>query len=159
MTFILTKPFKLSQYVIAIFTPLVIMLSLNSHAYADEETETYDGIVVEQAFVQTDQATPYPLLSLNISNFSSNDLTLMGISTEWFETTNLLIRMPNKGLVEVDTLSILQEETLNLDTSHIVIELRKLTRAIKEADKIEFKLLFANRTIPVLADIHISNSL
>lgn len=159
MTFSLTKPAKLAQYLISIFSSIVAIFSLNSFASADEVTETFDGIVVEQAFVQTNKAATYPFLSFNISNFSSNDLTLMGISTEWFETTNISMRMPDKGLVEVNSLSVLQEETLKLDTSHIVIELKKLTRAIKKGDKIEFKLLFADRTIPVLADIHISNSL
>jgi len=144
--------------VIVILASIALIFFLNSTASADEVTETYDGIIVEQAFVQTNLGIPNSQLRLKISNLTSGDLTLTSISTEWFEEAKILVRMPGKGLIEVDTLSILQEETLELDTSHLVIELRNLKRAIKKGDKIEFELFFANQTVPVLADVHTLNS-
>ncbi len=152
------RPVNVFSNVIIILASIALIFFLNSTASADEATETYDGIIVEQAFVQTNQGIPNSQLRLKISNLTSSDLTLTAISTEWFEEVKIMVRMPGKGLVEANTLSILQEETLELDTSHLVIELSNLKRAIKNGDKIEFELFFANQTVPVFADIHSSKS-
>lgn len=123
-------------------------------AQADEQTETYSGIIVENAFIDVDRNKPVSQLRLKISNFSSADLTLLEIRSDTFERAVILLNTPSKGPVEVDTLSILQEETLALDSSHIRVELRNLNRAIRPNNRVEFELLFAGQTIRAMADVH-----
>jgi len=135
----------------------VTMLAI-TQTYADELSESYDGIVVEGAYVQTDDKVPVSILKLKISNFSSNNLTLIGVEAEKFTNARLLMNDFKNGIIQIESLSILQEETLNLDTSHIWIELSGLKRAIQAGEKIEFDLLFAAGKVRANADIHSSKS-
>jgi len=130
--------------------------TITTFAFADEKTETYDGIVVENAYIQTDHTKATSQLKLKVSNYSSDDLTLIDVKSVSFEHANLLLQMPGVGKVKVDSLTILQEETLELDTSHISIELQKITHAIKSGDKVEFELVFSEQTIQAFADVHSS---
>ena len=125
---------------------------------ADEETETYDSIIVENAFVEVKGTTAPLRLKFDISNLSSSVLTLEGVRTDRFEKANLYMRLPGKGVVEVDSLTILKEETLELGSSHIVVELRTPNRAFKPGEKIEFELLFSDRIVRAIADIHSSKT-
>ena len=132
--------------------------TITTFAFADEKTETYDGIVVENAYIQTDHTKATSQLKLKVSNYSSDDLKLLDVQSAAFERTSLMLQMPGAGKVKVDSLTILQEETLELDTSHISIELKRLRHAIKPGDKIEFELVFSDQTIQALADVHPSES-
>lgn len=133
---------------------IILSFQLASPVFSDEITETYDSIRIENAYIQTDPQSPVSFLRLRIANQSSGDLTLLKIKSERFERAEILMNVPGKGAVEVDGLTILQEETLALDTSHIRIELSNLKRAISLSEKIEFELQFENQTIRALADVH-----
>lgn len=136
----------------------LMMILVTTQSYADEISESYDGILVEDAYVQTDFREPIAVLKLKISNFSSSDTTLLGVKTKNFSNARLLMNGSDQEVVEVDSLTILQEETLNLDTSHIWVELSGLRQAIKIGEKIEFDLLFSTGEVSASADIHSSKS-
>ena len=148
---------NIKNIIMGLFSVALIAFNIN-YAVADEETETYGGIIIENARVETDSKKPKAFLKMKISNLSQSGITLVGIRTENFNQAKILMEQPWKSSIRVDSLTILEEETLDLDTSHIRVELSGLNRAVKAGDIIQFELLFNNQVISAAADIHISKS-
>jgi copper(I)-binding protein len=125
-----------------------------SPALADETIEVMSGVLIEAATATPALAGGTTLVHFSIDNASGQDLTLTGVRSDMARTGVLVMRQSTIGETDIPMLTILQEEVLDLRSSHIWVELRGLAAPLGEGDSLEFDLMFIKARVPVIADVH-----
>ena len=121
---------------------------------ADETIEVLSGVLVEDAVATPAPAGGTTIVRFRIDNASSQDLAMTGIHSKRAQSGALVMRQPLVGPTDVTTLSILENEVLDLRSSHIWAELRGLDNALNDGDLLEFGAVFRTFTVLVIADVH-----
>ena len=139
----------------AVLTIFLAVLVSTTVSFADETTEDVDGILVENAQIiriQSDENRAQ--LKFSVSNFGTNDVTLVGLSSEVAGGIEMYFFSSDGTKQMVTDLTVLQEETLNLASSHIKIDLVDVKRELNPGMKVEFKLNFRGFHSLAMADVH-----
>ena len=123
-------------------------------ARADESSEPISGIYIEDAVATPAAAGETAIIGFRIDNFSGRNVLLMGVSSENAETALMMMRGGGAGTHIATGVSVFQDETLDLRTSHMWVELRGLKSAIEDGDLVPFELLFARGGVYVQAHAH-----
>ena len=121
---------------------------------ADVTSEPLSGVTIEDA-----TATPAGLgetsrVRFRLSNSGVDDIVLIGISSDLSNTGALMMNDPLIGDREINLLTVLREEELDLTTSHIRGELRTLSKPLVVGDFVAFDLIFRSGTVSAEADVH-----
>ena len=139
----------------AALTILLAVLVSTSASFADETTEAVDGILVENAqIIRIPSDESRAQLKFSVSNFGTNDVTLVGLSSEAAGGIEMYFFSSDGTKQMITDLTVLQEETLNLASSHIKIDLVDVKRELNPGMKVEFKLNFRGFHSLALADVH-----
>lgn len=139
----------------AVLTILVAVLVLTGASFADETTEAVDGILVENAqIVRIPSDENRAQLKFSVSNLGANDVTLIGLSSGIAEGVEMYFFSSDGTRQTATDLTILQEETLNLASSHIKIDLVDVKRELAPGMKVEFRLNFRGFDSEAFADVH-----
>lgn len=134
---------------------VVLTVSLDaSEAAADVTSEPLSGVTVEEATAEPAKAGEVSKLRFRLVNSGVSNLTLTGIHSPLSEAGALVLRGPLTGPRDVTTLTILQEEELDLMTSHIWGELRGLKRELATGSFVEFELVFRSGSVSAEAHVH-----
>lgn len=125
-----------------------------STAHADEAFELLNGANVTSA-----TATPAPKggtsrIALRLENYSSADIYLLGIRSKMADSGVLMIQSAGMPAQTAKQYLVRAEETLDLATSHIWLELRGLRMPLTVGKEIRFDLIFRNGITPGLAHVH-----
>lgn len=123
-------------------------------AYADETFELLNGANVIDA-----KATPTPKggtsqITLRLENFGNTDVYLIGIRSKKAESGTLMIRPAGGPAQAADQYLVKSEETLDLTTSHIWMELRGMHAPLAAGEAVDFDLVFRNGISPGVAHVH-----
>lgn len=141
---------------LAISGLLVAVLSGSGQgtAHADESSEPNPGIYIEDAVATPAAAGETSIIGFRIDNFSGRSVNLMGVSSENATSALILIRGHGARTHIASGVSVMQEETLDLRTSHMWVELRGLKSAVMEGDLVPFELIFARGQVSAQAHAH-----
>ena len=145
------KPYKL----IVIATLLVMIFAITVElTVADETTERSDGIIIEDAVITPVKVGETAYLRFKITNFGLRSTTLQSVRSNISSAVKMVMTIPGKGSHIVSDLVILQEETLNLASSHIRVEFQDVNKTIEPGTNIEFELKFWDSKITAFAHAH-----
>ena len=139
--------------ILALVTAIAISLP-GAPALADETIEALSGVLIEAVTATPALAGGTTLVRLKIDNASGEDLTLTGVRSRMARTGALVMRQSITGEIDIPMLTILENEVLDLRSSHIWAELRGLAGPLGEGDLLEFDLLFIKARVSVTADVH-----
>lgn len=140
-----------------LFSALVgtlMLASVSVPGITDESAEHIDGIIVEDAIISTTNRGETAYLSLKITNDSGSPVTLHSIKSPVSSDTRLVVVDPIYGPQQTNDLSILRDETLNLASSHIRVELQNTNRSIVPDTIVPFELIFRRSSMLAQAHAH-----
>jgi len=137
----------------ALFGALVLV-SVSVVGIADESAEHIDGLIVEDATISTAKRGGTVYLRFKITNDSGKPVTLHSIKSPVSRDARIVVVDPIYGPQRTNDLSILRDETLNLASSHIRVELRNTNRSIKPDALVPFELIFRRSSMHAEAHAH-----
>ena len=123
-------------------------------AYADENFEPRSGVAIEDASLSGAGVGQNARLRLRIDNASGRKITLLGLRAEVAQSAALIVSAPDAVPQVVPAFVLLDQETLDLESSHIGAELHGLRRPILGGETIEFELIFALGAFTATAHVH-----
>lgn len=121
---------------------------------ADVTSEPLSGVTIEDAFATIAGQDETSQVRFRISNSGVDDIALIGISSDVSESGAFVIDDPLSGDRDIEMLTVLREEELDLTTSHIRGELRGATKPFVEGEFVAFNLVFRSGTVSAEAHIH-----
>lgn len=121
---------------------------------ADESSEPITGIYVEDAVATPANAGETAIIGFRIDNFSARNVSLMGVSSQIADSASIMMRGGGVGTQVTTAVSVMQDETLDLRTSHMWVELRGIKSEIREGDLVPFELVFARGRVSAQAHAH-----
>lgn len=123
-------------------------------ASADQTKEILDGVAVEDAVATAAPSGGVSEVRFRLDNASGRTLRLRGVKSKLAGSAALVMRMPETGPTDVESLTVLDQETLDLRSSHIWIELRDLTLPLDANDVVGFELVFDKGVVHAVAHVH-----
>lgn len=120
----------------------------------DETFEPMSSVTVLGATATPATVGETSRLQFRLENFSSADLTLVGVTSKMAEAGAIVIADGVGGRSVAAQLLINEDETLDFETSHIWLELRDLKEPLKDGDTMPFELVFRSGTLPGRAHVH-----
>jgi len=142
------------QSYLTVLLLLLFSLAASTFSVADETTELQPGVIVKEAVVQPAKKGETARLRFKVVNLLRQDILLRGISAEIADTTELRMNVTDEGYEAIEDIPIYSEETLNLVSSHIRVELIALKGDLKRDDEMKFELDFGDFKVPAIADVH-----
>lgn len=133
---------------------LVLAVALSGPVSADIESEVLNGVVVDQAWASPAAAGSKTRLSFRIDNRSGRNLILDDVSSGSAEAAQFFMSENSLSETPVDELFIPDQEVLNLDSSHLSVELIGLRRELRPGQTFDFELVFRTGRAPARAHIH-----
>ena len=132
----------------------VFLILSVSFAFAHEESESTNGIIIHEAVAAPAKRGEHSKLRLKITNYSMRNLSLKNIRADVSNTAKVEMRLNGKLEEPRHGIAILREETLDLASSHINVELVGLTKSLIVGDKIGLVLDFGEFETQAIADVH-----
>ena len=93
-------------------------------------------------------------MRLRIDNASGRKIALLGLRAEIAEGGALTVSAPGAPTRDAQVFVLLDQEMLELGSSHIGAELRGLRRPIRAGEIIPFELIFAVGAVAATAHAH-----
>ena len=121
---------------------VLVLVSVSVAGIAHESAEHIDGLIVEDATISTAKRGGTVSLRFQITNDSGMLVTLRSIASPVSSDIRIVVVDPSYGHQRTNNLSILRDETLNLASSHIHVELRNTSRTIEPDTLVPFELIF-----------------
>ncbi len=128
--------------------------ALSLPTFADESFEPISGVDVLNATATLAAVGETSRLRFRLENFSSADMTLIGVRSEKAVSGAIIVSDGEGGRSEAPQLLIKEEETLDFETSHIWLELRELKTTLKNGQSLPFELIFRTGALPGRAHVH-----
>jgi copper(I)-binding protein len=141
-------------FLVGITIFLLVSAASGGRALSDELTETVGGILVEDAVITPVKAGGTAHLQFKVTNFGSNSVNLRAVRSNVARVGRMTMLQPDSKPEIVSSFLILSEETLNLSTSHVRVELRDVKQAIEKGSSVEFDLIFRKFKMSASAHAH-----
>lgn len=141
-------------FVIGAAVTLMIYALGQGLSRADESSEPITGLYIEDAVATPANAGETAIIGFRIDNFSARNVSLMGVSSQIADSASIMMRGGGVGTHIATAASVMQDETLDLRTSHMWVELRGLKTEIREGDLVPFELVFAHGRVGAQAHAH-----
>ena len=142
--------FRVTRTLVCIFFSTISL----SPAIADDVKNDDYAVSVEAANVPATKVGGTAQLQFKIINHGNESVNLRSVRSDLAQVTRMTISDPFLGRQAIDDLSVLRDETLDLDTSHIKVELINLKEDIKPGTTIEFELVFRRFSTTAEAHVH-----
>ena len=140
--------------VIGVAASLMISALGQGTPRADESSEPITGLYIEDAVATPADVGETAIIGFRIDNFSARNVTLIRVSSSNAESSVIVMRGGGIGVHIANSLSIMQDESFDLRTSHMWVELRGLRTEIREGDLVPFELVFARGRVSAQAHAH-----
>ncbi|NNJ74237.1 MAG: copper chaperone PCu(A)C [Anderseniella sp.] len=142
--------FRVTRTLVCIFFSTISL----PQAIADDVRNDDHTVSVEAANVPATKAGGTARLQFKIINHGNEPVNLRSVRSDLAKGTRMTIFDPFLGRRAIDDLSVLRDETLDLDTSHIRVELVSLTEDMEPGTTIEFELVFRRFSTTAEAHVH-----
>jgi copper(I)-binding protein len=138
---------------LAFLVGLAIML-MAPVARADASPERFGDVTIIDAAVQSAPQGGNSEVRFRLVNESAESLTIIGVDSGLVSGSKILARTGHGQMVDLGSISVPAEETLNLHSSHLKIELTNVKRELQTDDVISLNLVLMRGTIPFKAHVH-----
>lgn len=123
-------------------------------AIADDVRNDNNFVSVEAAHVSAAKAGGTAQLQFKITNHSNEPVNLRSVRSKLAQLSRVTIFDPYQGRQVIDDLSVRRDETLNLDSSHIRVDLINLAKDMEPGSTMEFELVFRRFSTTAEAHVH-----
>lgn len=123
-------------------------------AFADDVKNDNSFVSIEAAHVLATEAGGTSQLQFKITNNGRESVNLTSVRSSLAQDARITIFDPYQGRQVIEDLSVQRDETLDLASSHIRVELINLTKDIEPGSTIEFELVFRKFSATALAHVH-----
>ena len=123
-------------------------------ANADESSEPISGLLVDEAIVTPASIGSTAVGRFRLENVSGRTLVLTGAKARWAKAARIVIRGGSGRVDGISALAIKENETLNLQSSHLWVEFIDIVRPLQDGETIDFELVFAAGVVTVSAHVH-----
>ncbi|MEH6527406.1 MAG: hypothetical protein V7723_15165 [Sneathiella sp.] len=130
-----------------------LMTSTITAAQADNLIADFQTAQIDDAHLELEEDEKTGVLSFRITNQALSNLTILGVGGPNNGESAILVRIDDTNYVELDSISLGREETLNLTTSHIFIKMSGFTEPISIHEKIKLVLRLSRGEIPFEAHV------
>ncbi len=121
---------------------------------ADAAPDAYYGVTITNVAVQSASSGQNSELRFHIVNDSAASMTIIGVESGLLTGARILAQTGHGEPVDLGSISVAGEETLDLNSSHLKIELTGLKRDFKTDQIIPLSLVLVRGTIPIKAHVH-----
>lgn len=121
---------------------------------ADGAADSLGGVSVEEVTAAPAEAGGRTRIGFVLDNASRRTVRLTGVESEAAASGALLVAPEGEPPRPAEGFTVLQEETLDLDSSHLRVELRGLRRRLAPGDRIGLVLIFREGRIETVAHVH-----
>ncbi|CAH1387966.1 hypothetical protein [Candidatus Nitrotoga sp. M5] len=132
---------------------LITALGSASMVLSDDLVADFQSAQITEAHLLLDEDANSGVLSFRITNNSSGNLTILGVTDTGHMQSKIIVRLDDTNYAELGSITLLREENLDLTTTHIFIQLSNITEPIKADQKIDLKLVFTNGEMPISAHV------
>ena len=134
---------------------LSLLATAVSHtAVADAVPESIYGLTIEDVRVEAAPIGENTVIRLRIINDGAEPLMFIGVESENITASRILARTQHHAPATLESVTIPVEETLDLSSNHLFVELSGLRHAFKVSETVTLKLSFLRGTVPVQAHVH-----
>jgi copper(I)-binding protein len=123
-------------------------------AIADDIRNDNNFVSIEAAHVSATKAGGTAQLQFKITNQGNEPVNLRSVRSHLAQNSRVTIFDPYQGRQVINDLSVLRDETLDLSSSHIRVELINLSKDIEPGSTIEFELIFRRFSTTAEAHVH-----
>jgi len=141
-------------FAIALLVAGIAITTVIVRPRADEKFEPIQGLNVMDAVATPAAVGEVSRLQFRLENFSSGDLTLVGVRSKKAASGAIMVADGNGGSTKALQLLVKQEESLDFETSHIWLVLSDLKQPLLEGGTLPFELVFRTGTVPGRAHVH-----
>ena len=131
---------------------LILTFSMTNIAQADDPT-VFQSIEIEHAVLTPSKVGGTSTLRLFIRNESAGNLTIFGVESPSHRRSTILVKINDEGYSELASLPLAKEESLDMTSSHMIIQLAEIVRPLKMHEKIPLKLILSNGELPFTAHV------
>lgn len=132
----------------------IVIMATPLRSPADETSEVLSGVTIEDARAVPAETGGVTRLRFRLDNTSGRTVVLDGIRSPVASEGALVVSGGDGAQPAAAGLLLLDQETLDLGTSHLGAELRGLRRSLRDGDFIEFEAVFRSGTAPARAHVH-----
>lgn len=132
----------------------IALVAAPSRSRADETSEVLSGVTIEGARAEPPTPGGATRLRFRVENASGRTVVLEDIRSPDAAEGALVVSGGDGAQPAAAGLLLLDQETLDLGTSHLGAELRGLRRALRDGDIIEFEAVFRTGAAPARAHVH-----
>ncbi|WP_169545151.1 hypothetical protein [Sneathiella aquimaris] len=116
------------------------------------------GIIYQDAAISNAVISPVKgdpdgkaILRFNLKNTAVDQLIIMGVTGSLHDGSKIMARMAPQKFVELDSLSLLSEEALNMKEAHIYIELENMKLPTGKSNLVDLSLILTTGEMPFKA--------
>lgn len=131
---------------------LFFTFSMPNIAQADDPT-VFQSIEIEHAALTPSKIGGISTLRLFIRNKSTGNLTILGVESPSHRRSIIRVKLNDEGYSELGSLPLVEAESLDLTTSHMIIQLAEILRPLKMHEKIPLTLILSNGKLPFTAHV------
>jgi copper(I)-binding protein len=140
-------------YIISIFTAIFV-LTLTKYTLADDPA-IYQSVEIKDAVLTPSKKGEMSTLRFYIRNEGIDPVSILGVKGPGHRYSKILAKVTDKNYVKLGSLPLAQEESLDLTSSHVLIQLTETTQSYKLNDTVPLTLVLINGELPFVA--HVSN--
>tara|TARA_R110002072_G_scaffold1084_8_gene8964 strand:- start:461 stop:952 length:492 start_codon:yes stop_codon:yes gene_type:complete len=133
---------------------ILALFLIGSTATADTEIDIGNGVRVESVRIAAANAGEDAQIQLLIVNEGPSALHFWGVSSEAANGSRMDAEIAPGENIELETLMIPPNETLNLETFHQRLFLSRLKKDLLPGQELEIQLHFAEGYLSVVAHVH-----
>lgn len=136
-----------------ILVSFLALLAFATPGLAKDFTAVYQDAEIENATVSSVTKKGVRTLQLKLTNTAVGNLTILGVKGASHKTSKIIAQLSAEKYVELDSLAILSEETLDMEGAGIFIQLHDIKAPIKSGSMIDLKLVLLNGEMPFQAHV------
>ncbi|MEH6405524.1 MAG: hypothetical protein V7750_19290 [Sneathiella sp.] len=129
------------------------VITLATPAFAKDFIAVYQDAEIAKAVVSAGANKNVGTLQLKLTNTAVGSLTIIGVKGASHKNSKIVAQLGPAKYVELESLPILSEETLDMEDAGIFIQLHDMEASLKNGSVIELDLILLNGEMPFRAHV------
>ena len=152
------KPRLGRQIIVRIVFGLAIAVAPALAAPADQPPDHHGRIIFDKVWATAAEVGDRSKLRFRLVNQSYDPVYLLGVDSPVATHARIVARISDRDTTTIESVAVRADSELDLNTSHMWIELGPLARPIKPGESIPIELIFVRSRVRVYAHVHGADS-
>ncbi|GLQ07448.1 copper chaperone PCu(A)C [Sneathiella chinensis] len=126
-------------------------LSLST-AMADDIV-VFQSAAIEDAYLTPAGTGGTSTLRMRITNEGFDNMTVLGVGGKSFQRSRIIAKLGDLEYAELDSISIPREESLDMTSMHLFVQLNNMDKPVKTGDVVNLTLVLPYGELPFQAHV------